>query len=327
LLLEVGVTVDEAENGEIACRKVSGNEYAAILMDVQMPVMDGYTATENIRSNPKLKELPVLAMTANAMPQDRARGAEAGMNAYVPKPIEPDELYRALLHWIKPGERDFDENSFAEPEDNGDAMADLPDSLPGINISDGLKRVAGNTALYLSLLQDLCKDYADVTTHLQQMLGRADTDGARQLAHKLRGIANNLGADSTGAAAEAIEVPLKNGDDVAPDALQNLAAALAEVVVSQEQLAALIGDNTESADLDEAQRQALFADVVGAVAENNPEALEWAEQLLAAMTEDTGGYAELAAARDALDMYDFAGAGEQLDAAVNAGHFIARPCS
>lgn len=313
LLRQANLRVDTALNGRQAVEKATSQHYDCVLMDVQMPVMDGYTATEQIRSKGHLDKLPVLAMTANALQQDRERGRAAGMSAYIPKPIDPDELYRTLLQWIEPGERDYDEQQFTTQHTGTDT--DLPESLPGININAGLKRVGGNAKLYLNLLNDLCKDYADAPQHMQAMLDNDNAEGAQQFAHKLRGIANNLGADETGAAAEAIEQAIKADSLPGPDELQRLAKALAETVHSQQQLAPLMASNESAAELSDDQRTALMAEVTQAVADSNPEALDLVEKLLSGMSEDMNAYQELAAARDALDLYDFAGAGEHLRAA------------
>ncbi len=315
LLRQAKLYVDTAKDGKAAVEKVNSAPYDCVLMDVQMPVMDGYAATEQIRSKAHFKNLPVIAMTANAMQQDRARGAEAGMNAYIPKPIDPAALYRALLEWIEPGEREFDEQRFAAPDACEENDSELPDALPGINISDGVKRVAGNKALYVSLLKDFCTDYAGVAQRLQSLLTDGDTDAARQLAHKLRGIANNLGALETGVAAEEIESTITSGAAVDPDALARLDTAIAQITESQAALAPLTASREETAELDDAERRAVFNDVLRAVAENNPEALDLLDTLLDGTSQNASGYDELVAARAALDIYDFAGAGEHLQTA------------
>ena len=312
LLRQARLYVETAMDGKEAVEKVNAASYDCVLMDVQMPVMNGYTATEQIRAKPHFKDLPILAMTANAMPQDRARGAEAGMNAYIPKPIDPDDLYRTLLQWITPGDRDYDEDSFSAPVAAGDESAELPESLPGINIREGLTRVGGNAALYLELLRDLCKDYADAGDRIEAMLAGEDAESARQLAHKLRGIANNLGVTELGLAAEAIELPIKSGEPVPAEAIPQLVSALQAAISSQATLAPLMASGDGGVELDRGQQVELLAELMQAVADSNPEALDLADRLLAALGEDSAGAAALAAARESLDMYDFPGAGEHL---------------
>jgi len=100
-LEDAKVKVDVAENGEIAVRMVQDNDYDLVLMDMQMPIMDGIEATRIIRANPRLVDLPIIAMTANAMAADRDRCLEAGMNDHIPKPIDPEELFRVLAQWTQ----------------------------------------------------------------------------------------------------------------------------------------------------------------------------------------------------------------------------------
>jgi two-component system sensor histidine kinase/response regulator len=102
LMGDARLTVDIAENGEIAVRMVQAGDYDLVLMDMQMPVMNGIDATKAIRSIPGLALLPIVAMTANAMPGDRERCLAAGMNDHITKPIDPDELFRVLKRWIQP---------------------------------------------------------------------------------------------------------------------------------------------------------------------------------------------------------------------------------
>ncbi|MBU2678174.1 MAG: response regulator [Gammaproteobacteria bacterium] len=321
LLRQARLHVDTALNGKEAVEKVGLAHYDCVLMDVQMPVMDGYTATERIRAKPHFKELPILAMTANAMPQDRARGEEAGMNTTIPKPIDPNELNRALLRWIPHGGRTLIEEPSPPADPGKHSTIGLPKDLPGINVAEGLQRVAGNELLYLNLLKDFSNDYADAPSRLQALVASGESDEARQLAHKLRGIANNLGAGDTGEAAEIVELALKSGTAVTPDALRNLTDALAVAQESQSSLEPLMATDAGSADMDEADRRALYLEAVQAVSANDPAALTAIENLLAGMTEDMGGYAELNAAREALDIYDFGAAGEHLEAAAQPGQF------
>ena len=103
LLEDASIQVDLAENGEIAIRMAQANDYDAVLMDMQMPVMDGLEATRAIRSNPRFLELPIIAMTANAMASDREQCLTAGMNDHIGKPVDPDELFSVLLRWTGRG--------------------------------------------------------------------------------------------------------------------------------------------------------------------------------------------------------------------------------
>ncbi|MEH6587074.1 MAG: ATP-binding protein [Halioglobus sp.] len=305
LLKQANLYVDLARDGAEAVEKVLSQSYDCVLMDVQMPVMDGYTATRQIRSREEHADLPILAMTANALPQDRVLGAEAGMNAYIPKPIDPPELYRALLTWIEPGQREFDESPIATSAENIEVSQNLPDRLPGINIADGLVRVGGNTSLYLSLLKSLCEDYGDATQRIEALLTNSDLDAAGQLAHKLRGIANNLGAFNLGESAAAIEANLKSGTEVDSEALSQLRDAVEITADSQRQLAPFYSAPEDASELDMNSRCELFQELLQAVADNDPAAGDLAEQLVATTASDNDDYNTLSAVRDALQMYDF----------------------
>jgi len=313
LLKQANLYVDVAHDGAQAVEMVLSNDYDCVLMDVQMPVMDGYTATREIRSREKYASLPILAMTANALPQDRARGAEAGMNAYIPKPIDPAELHRALLAWIESGQRAFDASDFAPPPAGLDSPAALPGQVAGINIADGLARVGGNSTLYLTLLADLCKDYGDAAQRIEVMLAGDDLDGGGQLAHKLRGIANNLGASDLGDCAAAIEARVKSAEPVASEEISRLAKAIELTCESQRQLAPPDQEQGVSPELNAAGLRDLFQELVQAVAENDPSAGDLAAKLLAASPGDSEVRDALAAAHDALDVYDFATAADQLE--------------
>ncbi len=317
LLRQAELYVDMAEDGRAAVEKVNSAPYDCVLMDVQMPVMDGYAATERIRAKSHLDDLPIIAMTANVMQQDRARGAEAGMNDYIPKPIEPVELYRTLLKWIEPGERVFEQKAIGSRFGTQQISAELPESLPGIDIREGLRRVAGNTALYLTLLNDLLTDYADAAPRMRALLSAGDADAARQLAHKLRGIANNLGAVEIGATAEEIELTVSSSATVEPEVLVRLEAAFAKTVESQALLAPLSAPQEDSVELSDQERQSAFNDVLQAVDQSNPEALDLLDVLIDGTSNTAVGYDDLIAARTALDIYDFAGAGMHLQSAAD----------
>ncbi|MCJ9713253.1 response regulator, partial [Bordetella hinzii] len=151
LLHDAGIVVDLARNGEIAVHKVGETDYDIVLMDMQMPVMDGITATQEIRKLPRFAALPIVAMTANAMESDRQRCLDAGMNDHVPKPIEPEQLWRTLLRWIKPRHSPGDITLLSAPG-SLDGIG-LPSAIDGLDVDNGLRRVLGNKSLYLLMLR------------------------------------------------------------------------------------------------------------------------------------------------------------------------------
>ena len=157
LLKDAHMSIDVAENGEVAVRMVGNHKYDLVLMDMQMPVMDGVAATKAIRSNPQFRALPIVAMTANVMANDREKCIEAGMNDHVAKPIDPDELFAALLRWIKPREAGNLAADRATMASNFPTLAKAPDSgaleIPGIDTKSALRRTGGNRLRYESLLR------------------------------------------------------------------------------------------------------------------------------------------------------------------------------
>ncbi|MET0046497.1 MAG: response regulator, partial [Sedimenticola sp.] len=214
LLQIAGIEVVVATNGREAVDMTQETELDAILMDIQMPVMDGYKATQAIRDNPRQRELPVIAMTANAMMGDREKCLDAGMNDYVSKPIDPDELFRVLTKWIKPTA-----SGKAVTSPVGDAIqADAPPlpDVPGIDVPEGLRRIGGNRDAFLRLLttfRELEKLTPDKVT---QALQAADQEEARRLAHSLKGAAGNIGAAELRESAKAVEFAIseQQPDDV-----------------------------------------------------------------------------------------------------------------
>jgi CheY-like chemotaxis protein len=187
-------------------------------MDVQMPIMDGYTATREIRKDERFKELPIIAMTAHAMAGDEDKSLQAGMNGHVTKPIDPDQLFSTLQKWIKPGEKRAQVKQSEAPAEQSEsdkavpAEDELPESLSGFNLSDGLKRLQGNKKLYRKLLLSFATDYNAVANEIRQALDDKDFDQAHSLVHNLKGLAGNLAAIELQGAAMDMEKLVKGVD-------------------------------------------------------------------------------------------------------------------
>ncbi|UCE52051.1 MAG: response regulator, partial [Desulfobacterales bacterium] len=153
LLEGVGFVVTIANNGHEALRVVQDKEFDAVLMDVQMPVMDGYKATLEIRKHERFRDLPIVAITSHAMAGDKEKSLEAGMNDHITKPIDPDQLFSTLLAWIKPGKRVIPEDILAKRRQKVVKKAErLPIEMTGIEVQTGLVRARGNQSLYIDLL-------------------------------------------------------------------------------------------------------------------------------------------------------------------------------
>jgi two-component system sensor histidine kinase/response regulator len=219
LLEMAGVMVDIADRGTEAIQMVAQATYDAVLMDVQIPEMDGYQATRAIRREPSFAELPIIAMTAHAMVGDREKSLEAGMNDHVTKPIDPDELFSTLLKWTRPGERGLPEHLAEKEEAISEPANLLLSDLPGIAIEAGLARVGGNRNLYRAILRKFRSNQAGAVGEIRAALEDDDTEFATRLAHTVKGVAGNIGAESLQTAAEALEKALKAGDHAALDEL------------------------------------------------------------------------------------------------------------
>jgi CheY-like chemotaxis protein len=225
ILEGAGLNITLANNGQEAFNAVRENEYDAVLMDVQMPVMDGYTATREIRKNGRFKELPIIAMTAHAMAGDEDKSLEAGMNGHVTKPIDPDQLFSTLQEWIKPSEKRVQvqqmEIFVKDPEVVHQALPEeqqLPETLLGFDLTDGLKRLQGNKTLYRKLLINFAADYSDAANDIRTALHAEDFKHAHSLIHNLKGLAGNLAATELQAAAVNLEKLVKGVEKNNPPA-------------------------------------------------------------------------------------------------------------
>ncbi|PYC27424.1 histidine kinase [Aquipseudomonas alcaligenes] len=227
LLQESGLLIDQAEHGQIALDLLRANPdgyYALVLMDMQMPVLDGIATTEALRREPRFASLPIVAMTANAMPADRERCLAAGMNDHLGKPIEPAELWTTLGRWLV---------ARAEPQAQV-AQATAPDwVLPGVDVASGLRRVLGKPELYRRLLDKFAASQAEFAPRLRQLLAAGEQEGAEREAHSLKGLAGNLGAGDLAAQAAALESAIKDArHDELGALLGELERSLAELLAA-----------------------------------------------------------------------------------------------
>jgi two-component system sensor histidine kinase/response regulator len=229
LLADAGLIVDCAENGRIACDRIKtdGSVYAAILMDVQMPEMDGIEATRIIRRDWASDRLPIIAMTAHAFEEERQRCFAAGMNDHVAKPVDPAVLMDTLNRWLQP----TDKVAPSAPARNARAIASLPRNLPPFDIEAALRRVNGKTALLHKLIVQFGRSYASVTNELRVQISTGLVADSRRVAHSLKGVAGSLELSELQAAAAILEELLATGaTDQALDALSDLEKALAPAI-------------------------------------------------------------------------------------------------
>ena len=197
LLSDEGFNITIAENGKVGVEKVfasiDNEKFDLILMDLQMPVMDGYTATKIIRKDERFKDLPIVAMTADAMSGVREKVTRIGMNDYITKPINPDYLFKILVKWITPGNRELPEGHGKTQEYVNIEKESFPD-LPGIDTENGLIRSRGNIERYKKLLTKFASNHGDIDKKIQQAIDNNKIDEAIRLSHTLKGVAGNIGA-------------------------------------------------------------------------------------------------------------------------------------
>ena len=235
LLADAGLEVDCAENGRIACERMEerGADYAAVLMDVQMPEMDGIEATLAIRRHWPAGRLPIIAMSAHAYEEERQRCFAAGMNDHVPKPVDPDLLVRTLDRWLQP--RLAPSGATAPPAACAlvPAETDLPPTLPPFDLEAALARVNGKAGLLRRLIVQFGESYAATGPALRQMIAGGRLAEARRLAHTLKGVAGSLELHSVQALAADIEERLA-AEDLAgmPGRIAELEAEIAPAIVA-----------------------------------------------------------------------------------------------
>jgi CheY-like chemotaxis protein len=297
ILEGAGLKVILATNGQEAVDAVKENNYDAVLMDVQMPVMDGYTATRKIREweggrrnaeggmgNEGNDPIPIIAMTAHAMAGDEDKSLQAGMNGHVTKPIDPEQLFVTLQKWIKPGEKRSRVQQTeipleqTEPDKRVQAEDDLPEYLPGFDLADGLKRLQGNKTLYRKLLLNFGTEYNTAAGDIGEAFTAEDFDRAHNLVHNLKGLAGNLAATDLQAAAVNLEKLVKGVEKKPPPAKElnlrfsDLENALNQALESAQGLGASAAENV--CDLSNEEIAAIPAEIAQDIAKRIRDAAE-----------------------------------------------------
>jgi CheY-like chemotaxis protein len=227
-LAKGGLSVVIANNGQEALDAVQRQPFDVVLMDLHMPVMDGFEATRRIHALAGLENLPIIAMTAAAMSQDRAASTAAGMVAHVAKPIDPQELADTLVRWVKPRDADHSEDASAAVTDEGTDDADvvaLEQALPGFLVREALARMGGDVTLYRRLLTSCARSRAGTAEQILDLLRLGDDKQLYQVAHGLKGETGNLGIKTLRDAADALASAIRSGPT---PTMGKLAQALAE---------------------------------------------------------------------------------------------------
>lgn len=193
LLENAGLRVSVVDNGRKAVEAVMDKEFDLVLMDIQMPEMDGLTAAREIRADDRFRDLPIIAMTAHAMSGDREKSLGAGMDEHLTKPIDPAQLYRELIRFIPPGERKEIEKH--DERERKDDIFEFPE-IEGLDVQKGLDNVAGNRRGYARALRSFREDYLHAGEDMASSLEAGDLEKAAALAHSAKGVAANMGAEA-----------------------------------------------------------------------------------------------------------------------------------
>ena len=205
-----GFYVEIANNGQESLEKVNQG-WDLVLMDLQMPVMNGFDATIEIRKNEEYGDLSIIAMTADAMTGVREKVIDAGMNDYITKPIILKELWSALVKWIEPGDRELPAEYLKQKKNKTmDQEFKIPE-INGIDTKDGLAHVGGNKNLFINLLSEFRDKYLNAVKEINESLANDDRDSAVRTAHTVKGVAGNLGMKEVQKMAAEVEASLKEG--------------------------------------------------------------------------------------------------------------------
>ncbi|MFM8767568.1 MAG: response regulator, partial [Rubrivivax sp.] len=256
--------------------------FDCVLMDVQMPVMDGSTATARIRANPDWSKLPVLAMTANAMEDDRAKALAVGMNEHLAKPVAPPVLLRALLRWIAPGQRSVSSRMPSATLQDGVA---LPAAIPGLDMKRALSNFSGSRQLLRKLMLEFHRTHARDAEIIRSAFEDGLIDDAQRKAHSLKGVAGLLGAVDIQRHATSLDAALKAGQtEEAAGYLVELDGALKQTMRALAELAAQterIQMRVSAGPLEASERERLQSRLRSMLHAFEADAVEVAEELAA----------------------------------------------
>ncbi|QBY04815.1 PAS domain S-box protein [Thalassotalea sp. HSM 43] len=298
LLGNNGIQCTIANNGEEAIDILNKQSFDGVLMDCQMPVMDGYTATKLLRQQDKFKDLPILAMTANAMAGDREKAIQAGMNDHIPKPINVSAMFKTMAKWITPAA-----SSQVSGKQSPEQAIELPENWQYIDISDGLKRTMGDKKLYLKLLRKFASNQRDFVRNFNKALTDNDEDSATRLSHSLKGLAGNIGAMQLLHAAELLEAQCKSGN-ISSWSLQEVDTALQDVLAELETLTPEDVQISASTEISEQQLHDILSQLKAMLVDYDTQTGEFLQQnQQALMTKDSNGW--LLKLSQAVESYDY----------------------
>ncbi|OOZ39604.1 bacteriohemerythrin [Solemya elarraichensis gill symbiont] len=314
LLVNNGLSVEVVTNGKEALEILETSEFDGVLMDCQMPVMDGYTATRKIREQEKCKALPVIAMTANAMVGDREKVLAAGMNDHIAKPVNVNDMFQTMAKWISP-RKPLNKDVVKRTRQSSEEIKELH-NLPGIDAETGLGTTQNDAVLYRKLLNRFAETQQVFEQQFRAAREDADPDASTRLAHSLKGTAGNLGMGGVGHAAEILEEACKEGQENIDEQLNAVVAELSPVLAGLRSLQMTGADKemaplAESVDMD-AVTQLLRA-LYQQISENSFKANQTLTKIIP-MLENTAHSTELVKLVKSVDGYDYDAAMDVLKA-------------
>jgi two-component system, sensor histidine kinase LadS len=302
LLTQLGASVALAANGVEAVEAAGRERFDAILMDVQMPEMDGLEATRRIRAQDGGAAVPILAMTAHALAGSREECLAAGMNDFIGKPITVRGVTSMLARYLK---------GVAAPGAAPEQPRLLPEALPGIAVARAVRRLGGNEALVRDSLREFQRDYAGMAIRLERAMAAGDLKAAGRIAHTLKGVAANLAMSDLEAAAKTAEQEIVQRGTLAPASMEAVRSTLATVADACATLGA--APEPEHPRLDRAQLAGALAELRSLVERNDFGATAVLQRCERTLRESAGAVA-VQALGAALASYDFTAARSALDA-------------
>ncbi len=313
MLEHAGIVVTTADNGKKAVENIQLNEYDLVLMDIQMPVMDGYEASQKIREleSAAQSSIPIIAMTAHAMVEHREKSLLAGMNDHLSKPIDSTALFSTLSRWIpeKSKKQSVGRDAKVSVSKVKQAETDLPDALPGIDIQESLARFGGNKSLYAKILTRFPDSQKNTVENIISSLEAGDRETALHHAHTLKGISGNIGASELQKSAEdlenAINAEKKDLKDLISNVSDKLEKTLSGIAQLEQNQTEGLSAETISVDVIDIQKVTLlFDELKTLLEEDNTAAMkkmgQVKEALMGSLLQD-----EFTAIKEALEKYDF----------------------
>ncbi|MFH1113927.1 MAG: PAS domain S-box protein [Pseudomonadota bacterium] len=319
ILEGAGIVVAMAGTGVESVRAVSESDFDAVLMDVQMPEMDGYEATRTIRSDPRYNDLPIIAMTAHALKGERERCIEAGMNDHVTKPIDIEELLTTLARWVLPAVREPGPRVSPREKPEPTRADELPELLGGINIDAALRRLGGNKRLFKKLLGDCRRDIQNAAEEIKDAWNKGDMEVTQRLAHTIKGVAGNIGAENLYVASRELESVIKQGQvdefhhhlALFAKALEQVLESIASLGSKTAQSAARKPGEEPTAAFDAAKVGPLLVQLAACLRGNDFRAIECLEAVKAGL-EDSGHDEQLLGLEACVGRFDFNSASDML---------------